>query len=207
MYPNGYYHVYNRGINGCRIFAKEENYAHFLKKYEQYIQPIAQTYAYCLLGNHFHFLIGTRSNEEIDAIYPTNVGKGLNTVGISRTPSEIISRQFSHLFNAYAQAFNKATQRTGGLFETPFRRKPITNNDYFTNMVGYIHQNPQKHGFVSDFRDYPHSSYHSFISAKKTALPRKTVLEWFGGNDNYVAFHANNIITSEGQDWDIEVED
>jgi putative transposase len=54
---NAYYHIYNRGINGENIFKEESNYAFFLHQYAKYVSPIADTFAYCLLKNHFHLLI------------------------------------------------------------------------------------------------------------------------------------------------------
>ena len=57
MTPGQYFHIYNRGNNGEDIFLEARNYAYFLKLYQKYICPIADTYAYCLLKNHFHFLI------------------------------------------------------------------------------------------------------------------------------------------------------
>ena len=65
LQPDSFYHIYNRGINGENIFKQERNYSYFLKKYALYIEPVAETYAYCLLKNHFHLLIRTRSEEEI----------------------------------------------------------------------------------------------------------------------------------------------
>jgi putative transposase len=47
--PMCVYHIYNRGINGENIFKEERNYKYFLQKYAQYIEPIADTFAYCLL--------------------------------------------------------------------------------------------------------------------------------------------------------------
>ncbi|WP_225318013.1 hypothetical protein [Flavobacterium luteum] len=49
-----YYHIYNRGNNGIDVFLETENYYHFLRLYAKYIEPIADTYAWCLLKNHFH---------------------------------------------------------------------------------------------------------------------------------------------------------
>lgn len=63
--PDTYYHVYNGGINGEPIFKEARNYNYFPEKYAQHINPIADTYAYCLLSNHFHFLIRTCSVEVI----------------------------------------------------------------------------------------------------------------------------------------------
>ena len=40
------YHIYNRGINRCDLFRETNDYRHFLKLYEKYIEPIADTYAW-----------------------------------------------------------------------------------------------------------------------------------------------------------------
>ena len=60
-----YYHIYNRGNNKADIFFENENYYYFLRLYAKYIEPIAQTFAWCLLKNHFHFLIRIKEKEEI----------------------------------------------------------------------------------------------------------------------------------------------
>ena len=145
LQPETYYHIYNRGINGEDIFKKEGNYDYFLLKYTRYINPIADTFAYCLLENHFHLLIRTKSEEEIQTIN-NNSNRVLNPVRVNKTSSQIISLQFSHFFNGYTQAINKQNDRTGKLFELPFRRIPIENDYYFSRLVYYIHFNPQNMG-------------------------------------------------------------
>jgi putative transposase len=85
--------------------------------------------------------------------------------------------------------FNRAYDRTGTLFEGPFGRKPVTSDAYFVWLVAYIHQNPQKHGMVSDFRDWPFSSYHAHFSRLPTRLKRDEVLAWFDGQAGFVASH------------------
>jgi len=57
-----FYHIYNRGINGCNLFKKEENYTYFLSLYEKYIDEIADTYAWVLMSNHLHFLVYIKEN-------------------------------------------------------------------------------------------------------------------------------------------------
>ena len=89
------------------------------------------------------------------------------------------SHEFGNLFNAYAKAINKAYTRTGSLFENPFGRVPVTTEPYLVYLVAYIHQNPQKHGFVADFNEWPFSSYHAVLSQKPTRLERDEVLAWF----------------------------
>lgn len=185
--PSKFYHIYNRGINGEAIFKKEENYYFFLRKYDHYISPIADTYAYCLMGNHFHFLIRTKRENEIVSFH-TRRGKENN-----KTTSSIISYQFSHLFNGFTQAINKQSDRTGKLLELPFRRIAVDHDSYFSQLVYYIHANPQLHGIASNFRRYVHSSYQSHLSTQPTKLKRDEVLAWFGGRDEYEKFHQNNI--------------
>lgn len=52
-----FYHIFNRGINGENIFRAGIYYSYFLYLYQKYIVPAADTFAYCLLKNHFHFLV------------------------------------------------------------------------------------------------------------------------------------------------------
>ncbi len=100
-----------------------------------------------------------------------------------------MGNEFSSLFKSYAQAINKAHKRTGGLFEEPFRRIVVDNETYFTELIYYIHHNPQKHGFVNDFRDYPHSSYQSLLHVAPTKLNRDEVIHWFGNKEEFENFH------------------
>jgi putative transposase len=178
--PEKFYHIYNRGIDGCSIFKKDNHYGKFLEKYAYHLSNVVETYAYCLLGNHFHFLVRIKSEEAIRSSFPHLAKSEID---------HLISKQFAHLFNGYAQYFNHATERTGNLFEAPFRRIWVDSDSYFSQMVYYIHANPQKHGFVSDCRDYPYSSYHSHLSQKATKLERESVLNWFGDKESYATFH------------------
>ena len=105
-----FYHIYNRGINGCDIFKEVTNYEYFLRLYNKHIDPIADTYAWVLMGNHFHLLV--RINDP-------------NLPGL-KPPHQ----HFSNLFNAYSKAFNKFNNRHGALFERAFKRKLVDNMDY-----------------------------------------------------------------------------
>lgn len=185
LYPETYYHIYNRGINGENVFLEEKNYHYFLQKYAQYVSPFFYTYAYCLLRNHFHLLVQAKAENDI-RLY-------LKTKHIEKSTSWILSNAFSSLFKSYAQAINKQYQRTGGLFEEPFHRIQVGNDTYFSALIYYIYTNPQKHGFVVDFRDYEYSSYHSHLLTKPTKLRREKVLEWFGNAENYLKFHNHPI--------------
>ena len=185
----GYYHIFNRGNNRENLFVEDRNYRYFLKLCAKHIEPIAGTYAYCLLPNHFHMLVRIKDAEDL-----TNL-KGL------KRPSQ----SFSNLFNAYARAFNKTYGRTGALFQRPFGRMSVGSDVYFVRLIAYIHQNPQKHGLVDDFRAWTYSSYQAMLSSHVTRLKKQEVLTWFNGVADYESFHQQ--VIAEGQIVPLEPED
>lgn len=99
-------------------------------------------------------------------------------------------QRFSNFFNSYAKAVNNTYHRTGSLFENRFGRIEVNSDRYFTKLVHYIHFNPQKHGFVDDYRLYPYSSYQAIILDKSTNICKDAVLEWFQGKDNFQQIHT-----------------
>ena len=177
LYPGEFYHIYDRGNNKENIFLENQNYTYFLKLWKKYIFPIADTWAYCLMKNHFHVLVQIHQ-----AIQTSKVSKTLEV-------SHYISQQFSNLFNAYAKAINKKYTRTGSLFQTRFGRKLVERNAHLVHLVYYSHFNPQKHRFVQDFKDYPFSSYHTILAGQATSLDRRSVLELFGDAQEFIEFH------------------
>jgi REP element-mobilizing transposase RayT len=189
-----FYHIYDRGNNRENIFIERRNYRHFLRLYVKHVEPVADTYAYCLMRNHFHLLVRIKTVEEQET----------QTPGVPETPRvaapfepRIPSRQFGHLFNAYAKAINKAYQRSGSLFEHPFGRVHVSSDAHFVHLIAYIHQNPQKHGFVDDFRDWPYSSYRAIISSQPTRLLRDEVLAWFGSPEAYTIAHQSAVSVAQ----------
>jgi REP element-mobilizing transposase RayT len=182
LVPGNYYHIYNRGNNGIDVFFEKTNYEYFLKLYHQYIHPIAETFAWCLMKNHFHFLVYIRDENEIllDSLEYSTVEK----------PKVLdASKQFGHLFNAYTQAINKRYSRTGSLFEKPFERKRVSSEKYLQNLIYYIHNNPVHHGFTKTANEYPWSSYGTVLSNKPTKLKRQDVIGIYGSKENFIAYH------------------
>jgi len=60
-----FYHIYNRGINGCDLFKSKENYEYFLNLYDKHISTVADTFAWVLMKNHFHVLVRIKDEAEI----------------------------------------------------------------------------------------------------------------------------------------------
>lgn len=136
-----YYHIYNKGNNGIDIFYENENYLHFLRLYDKYIEPVTETFAWCLLKNHFHLLVYIKYDAEINVDL-------LEYSTVEKPKTIDASKQFSHLFNAYTRSMNKRYKRTGSLFEKPFERKLVKSEKYFKNLIFYINNNAVHHGFV-----------------------------------------------------------
>jgi putative transposase len=179
--PGKYYHIFNRGNNRENLFKEEKNYDYFLKLYFHHISPVADTFAYCLMKNHFHLLVKIKDSKDLPGF------KNLEGQNKIFNPSQ----NFSNFFNAYSKAFNKLYNRTGSLFEKNFHRIEITSDTYFARLIHYIHFNPQKHKFTSDFRTYPHSSYGIILSEKESTLQRNSVIQWFGSRQEFINLHEN----------------
>ncbi|WAC42168.1 hypothetical protein [Pedobacter sp. SL55] len=169
-----FYHIYNRTIDKKKMFVNDGNYIFFLKRFSYYLNELIEVYAYCLLDNHFHFLIRIKENEAINL-------------------HNVVSKQFRLLFQSYALAFNKQQNRIGTLFQTPFKRALVKEQSHFSHLIYYIHHNPKKHQLTNDFKIWKWSSYLSFLNEKPTLLKRKEVIGFFGSREQFQNFHDREI--------------
>lgn len=99
--PGYFYHVFSRTVGNELLFRNEQNHRYFLQKYQQYCSSHFSTIAYCLLPNHFHFLV--RAKEEIKP--------------------EAALKSFSNFLNGYAKAYNKLYDRHGDCFKENLNEK------------------------------------------------------------------------------------
>jgi len=167
-----FYHIYNRGINSENIFLSDDNKSYFLKLLSKHLNGKIEVFAYCLMDNHFHFLIKLVDDEKA------------------------VTQAFSNFFNSYAKAFNKQNNRTGSLFEKHFKRIKIQDENYLRNIIQYIHLNP-KHHLNIDYKTYKFSSFQSITSTNQTKLARTEVLSYFDNVDNFIFCHnfKNDFLT------------
>lgn len=167
MEPGKFYHIYNRGINKQTIFFREENCDLFLERVDKYLSDYVDVYAYCLMINHFHFLI--RIKESIE--------------------NQKIDNGFKNLFMSYAKAINEQERRTGALFQQKFKRKEIDDDHYFSWIIQYIHINPVLAGLCKEPQLWKYSSYNDIINDDPTKLKHNEVLEWFGTKEEFIRVH------------------
>ena len=176
LLPGSFYHLFSRGVNREPIFHADDDYRFFLEKYAIHVVPIVDTFAYCLMGNHFHTLIQVKEHCLL-AGQATPV-----------TP-QMASQAIGNCLNAYVKMFNRKYERTGSLFERPFKRVPIKDESHLLTVVAYIHQNPRHHGFVDDFREWPWSSFEEFFVTTPSLVERSACLHWFDGLGKFQAQH------------------
>jgi REP element-mobilizing transposase RayT len=164
-------HIYNHANGRENIFLEEENYKFFLQKYAKYLGEVVDTYAYCLMPNHFHFLVGVRSEEVLRATFPK-----------FETLEKLVSKQFANFFSSYTQSFNKVYDRKGSLFIKNFKRTPIFDERQWQETFLYIHLNPIKHGFVKNHQNWKWSSWHAYQHEdKSSSLDRAYYMNFFDG--------------------------
>ena len=176
---DGYYHIYNRGVEKRAIFKDSQDYKVFLSYLKEYLQPppkpkpITLTFgqstfktivkplrnyyrkidllAYCLMPNHFHLLVKQTTR---------------NTI-------ELFMRSLATRYSSY---FNKRYDRVGSLFQGPYKAVLVEQDDYLLHLSRYIHLNPGK--------DSPsrttYSSYTDYLNLTNTSwLNKNTILSYF----------------------------
>lgn len=179
--PGSTYHIYNRGNNGDITFPEPRNYEFFLRLMERHLLSSADIYAYCLMKNHFHFVLRVKDESDLPEKF-------------RKRPFQA----FSNMFNAYAKAINKSTGRTGSLFEKNYERKLISDEEYLRRIILYVHCNPVHHKVCTYFRDYSYSSIHEYLKGKKMLISDSLPLQLFDSLENFIALHEHFQVNHSG---------
>lgn len=120
--------------------------------------------AYCLMPNHYHFLIQQLTDMPI-------------------------STWLHKLFVGYTQAINKQQKRSGTLFEGRSKHILIDNDDYLIYLMWYIHYNPVGAGLVSKHSDWPFSNYLDCVGKRNgTMVDKDLIRQRFGSMTEYEKF-------------------
>ena len=164
---DGYYHIYNRGVAKQKIFLDSQDFKVFLKYLKESLgkpvvkkifftlqgqsfkgmpRPVKNFHknidfiAFCLMPNHFHFLIKQVDEKNIESFMRS-------------------------LITRYSRYFNKKYERVGHVFQGRYKAALITEDNYLLHLTRYIHLNPSE--YVKDItRAY--SSYGDYIGLRKT---------------------------------------
>jgi len=163
--PGQYYHFYNRGAHRLSLFREPDNYIFVLRKVKHYCRALAlMPIAYCLMPNHYHFLI-RQDGDQPAGLLPQRV------------------------FNSYSKAYNKRYDHSGTLFEGNYRVVHVEKESHLLHLCRYIHANPVKDGLVVDAADWPYSNYLEWVGERAgTLVDRDFVRANFPPPKSYQSF-------------------
>lgn len=179
-----YYHVFNRGNAKANIFLDNQDYGFFLMRMRQNLFPGEDNksrtplpsdsfslISYCLMPNHFHFLI--RQNREI----PT-------------------TKLMLRLCTSYSIYFNKKYDKVGHVFQDQYKQVVVDDNDHLVWLSAYIHQNPKVAGLVRSPEDYKWSSYVEYLGGVGDNLcDKRIVLDQFQNSQSGLMGHVRMTLT------------
>ena len=128
-YPGAWYHVMNRGRRGEDVFSDREDFGNFLTVLQEAALMFkARVAAYCLMPNHYHFLL--------------------------QTPAGNLSRVMRHINGVYTQRYNRRWNTDGQLFRGRFKSILAEEDVYLLQLLSYIHKNPILANLVKNIQEY-----------------------------------------------------
>lgn len=193
-----YFHVIAKAVGGNVLFRNDENKIYFLNQYFHYLYPYVETYAFCLLDNHVHWLVKCKKEKElfdsINQIDKPNRKKHQEYFLDGKINFEReLEYQWKDFFISYAMAYNTRYNRKGTLFVNPFRRIAVKDESHLHHLIIYIHANQIKHGLKNTIDKCTFTSYQTLLSTKPTRLRRQEVLDLFIDEKNFKLDHQNAI--------------
>lgn len=181
------YHIFNRSLRNIPIFTNKKEFELFLLATKFYLQPdppvkfsiyrqqkekyqidlsqkLVKIIAYCLMPNHFHFIL-TQIEEN----------------GIK----EFIRK----LSSSYSHYFNIKHEQRGPVFEGKFKAVRVETQEQLLHLSRYIHLNPVTSFIVEDPLEYDYSSYKAYLKNEDTDfLDNSVVMTEFSSPKKYGKF-------------------
>lgn len=137
-FPGAVYHVTSRGDRREFIYRDDVDREAHLAVIEQAMDRFdAQLLAYCLMGNHYHLVLHTRSAN--------------------------LSLVMRHLNGVYTQRFNRRHGLVGHLLQGRFKAILVDRDAYLLALCRYVENNPVAAGIVPAAGDWPWSSYRAHV--------------------------------------------
>ncbi|MFP4028443.1 MAG: transposase [Candidatus Brocadiia bacterium] len=148
-----YFHIYNRSVPHKQLFCSHDDYVYFLEKFKSAVDNCpASVFAYCLMPNHFHFLMKQNSRKPIFEI-------------------------FSSVNNSYVPHYNHKYSSDGHLYNGRLQHKKVDNEKYVIYLCQYIHHNPKKAQIVDILSDWQYSNYLEWVGLRNGALFSDEILK------------------------------
>jgi REP element-mobilizing transposase RayT len=128
------YHATSRGDRREAIFEDDTDRKALLAVLARGLERFdAVAFAYCLKGNHYHFVLQTHQPN--------------------------LSRLMRHINGVYTQIYNRRHHKVGHLFQGRFKAIVVDRDAYFLEVCRYVDLNPVRAKMVKHPKDWPWSSY------------------------------------------------
>ena len=115
LHPSHFYHLYNHANGSDNLFREERNYYFFLEKVNKYLLSYMDIYSYCLMPNHFHFLIRIKDEEIIIKLLTENKNfEDMNDLQRIKFIYRKISKSLSNLFSSWLQCLTDLYYQING---------------------------------------------------------------------------------------------
>ena len=198
---NGYYHLYNRGVEKRLIFLDEQDYSVFLAYLKEYLLPKNENELYKSLSNP------NISYKEKDKILKllrlNNFSDEITLLAYCLMPNHFhfFVKQKSHdsidkfmqsLCTRYSIYFNKKYKRVGSLYQGVYKAVPVETEEQFLHLSRYIHKQALvlQGETLRGWRGQP-SSYENYIGLRKTDwLHPEEILEYFSNSSTSLSYEA-----------------
>ena len=189
IFENGcFYHMYNKVVSEVTLFAAQKDYHIFLERYHRYFSEYFDTYAYCLIPNHYHFLVRVK-DDILPAIKKENTLAATQYINGERPLNFVIENQLSRMFSGIAMSFNKRHSRVGPVFKEGTKRVLLKTESRIIHQLCYIHHNPIHHKLVTNYKDWSYSSYRSYICDDPSSISKTLMLNIIGGTEVFHQLH------------------
>ena len=171
-----YYHLYNRCVSQRNLFHDDVDFVKFLALMKQYLNPQeVHIVAYCLMPNHYHFLL----------------------YQISDTPIYVFVNKIAQ---SYARYYNKKYDMKGALWSNKLQHICIQNETYMLRLCAYIHLNPIKARLVPDLIDWHWSNYPEWIGIRNGKLFDAYIRDsYFTKPDSYSEFIRDLVLDEKDE--------
>ena len=187
---NCYYHIYNHASGEKDLFCEQQDFFVFTEKFERYFSNIFDIIAYCLMPNHFHFVVKVKGEEFIRE----SIHKDADSVAKEKYLQEIIDLnaliedQYRRLFSGYSMVYNHKYKTSGQLFLNRHKRIYIDADSRLEYSVCYVHHNPIHHKFRKNYGEWQYCSYQKYLNSDD---PNYGDLSRFGGLDLFLTIHQD----------------
>lgn len=174
---DGYYHVYNRGVDKRIIFLNQYDCERFLFYLKTYLTPQED------------LLLQSQSNPGLLRFVSKSLHTEVDLLSFSLMPNHFhlllkqhtedgITKLMKRLITAYVRYFNTKYERKGPLFESIYKACNVESDSYLLHLSRYIHLNPIKVSSEIDFRNYSSLAY--FLGGKYANwIQTQDILQYF----------------------------